>query len=75
VTWWPKNSQNPEIEYEHARFWGSEVAGAGGGRQNPETSTNARFGVVGTIGMARTPKLSTNMLNSGVARWRGRKRA
>ena len=25
--------------------------------------------------MTRTPKLSTNMLNSGVARWRGRKRA
>ena len=47
----------------------------GGGRQNPETSTNARFGVVGTIGMARTPELSMNMLNSGVARWRGRKRA
>ena len=36
MTWWPKNSQNPEIKHERAQFRGSEVAGAGGGRQNPE---------------------------------------
>jgi len=47
----------------------------GEGRQYPETSTNARFGVVGTIGMTRTLELSMFVLNSGVVRWRGRKRA
>ena len=60
MTWWPKNSQNPEIEHKRAQFQGSEMAGARREEAEPRNEV---------VGTTRTPKLSTFVLNFGVARW------
>ena len=56
VTWWPKNSQNPEIEHEHAQFWGGKVARQ---EEGPKTSADTHFwGGGGRQRVGKTPKMS-----------------
>jgi len=40
-----------------------------------QKDTTYHYGVVGTVGWLQTPKLSMNVLNIRVERWRGRGRA
>ena len=67
-----RRESEPETEHDRARFGGWEVAAAGKGSQNPETSTNARFGVGGTVVVAREesePQKRAGVLAFEVGKW------
>ena len=67
-----RRESEPETEHVCARFRGWEVAAAGKSSQNPETSTNARFGVEGTVVAAREesePQKRAGVLAFEVGKW------
>ena len=68
-----REESEPETEHVCARFRGWEVAVAGEGSQNPETSTNARFGVGGTVVAAKDPENEHSCSLSGLRSGGGRR--